>query len=174
MAEHSPSGNARDGSEAKAGAESGEGGEESELMQLSAFLAGLINSEMDSLQVIDQIERHFLKVELRGEEILEELKQRREILKRENRQLRTEQVDGIIEKSELENHFVECLREVKRETLKRRFLTLERSGMDASGVSFNPNSEDEYAQDKQKILDIIVTNDDFTRFLFDLVFGGGS
>ena len=70
------------------------------------------------------------------------------MLVQENRGLRSVKVDGIIEKSELENHFVECLREVKRDTLKRRFLSLERSGMEESGVSFNPNSEDEYAQDK--------------------------
>ena len=43
-------------------------------MKLSGFLAGLLNSDMDYLQVIDQVERHFLKIELRGEEMLEELK----------------------------------------------------------------------------------------------------
>ena len=70
----SPSSKAHDISSPKGEVVSGEGGDESELMQLSAFISGLINSDMDYLQVIEQIERHFLKVELRGEEILEELK----------------------------------------------------------------------------------------------------
>ena len=70
----SPSSKAHDIPSPKGEVVSGEGGDESEFMQLSAFISGLINSDMDYLQVIDQIERHFLKVELRGEEILEELK----------------------------------------------------------------------------------------------------
>ena len=64
---------------------------------------------------------------------------------------------------------------MKRDTLKRRFVSRERlPGMEATTTSFHPNSEDEYAQDKQKILDIIVANEEFTHFLFELVFGSAS
>lgn len=107
--------------------------------------------------------------------MVEELKQRRARLEHENRLLRTEKVVGIAEKSALQDQFIECLRDVKRDTLKRRFVSRERlPGMEATTTSFHPNSEDEYAQDKQKILDIIVANEEFTHFLFELVFGSGA
>ena len=103
------------------------------------------------------------------------------------RQMRAEKVNFLSQRNELEEFFLQCIEEVRKEIVKRRsissaYKTMKRSTSQSSmrkqqqqsNQVPNPKLEQYTSTDKKKVIELLMSNENVLLFLYEKLFPAAS
>ena len=133
----------------------------------------------DMSHLVDLESNHDEVRELRYTETIRHLNQQMDVMKKSIRKLKKEKVNQYSERNELEEFFLSCIDEVRKEILKRRAIFSKRSQKHLTKASLQMiegqaaskvNLTDFTSTDRRKVIELRLSNESVLMFLYDKLF----
>ena len=125
--------------------------------------------------------------EMKYIETIRHLKNQNDVEKKQMRSLRAEKVNFMAQRNELEEFFLQCIEEVRKDIIKRKSITQQSKigggntksmKKSTSSHSIGIKSTDDYqakldhytATDKRKVIELLMSNENVLLFLYEKLF----
>ncbi|TNV85696.1 hypothetical protein FGO68_gene217 [Halteria grandinella] len=148
---------------------------------VSEYVLSLFNQELSNQEIEQKVSDYFKKKEKKKDKTIQIQHRRLDSLRKFNYKARGSQAHGISEKAEVENLFLECIEEYKKDVKKRHQsqlainATLQRDDIqvEKSPLTVKRLSSQIIIDNKNKTLDKVVTRVTLLSQVFDQMFGKG-
>lgn len=141
--------------------------QDSQDFKIKEFVQELFKRGYSKEKIELKIAKFFKLYDLSRDEKIDALQRRLENQKRNNLRIKNYKAQDYSEKSEIENLFLDCVDECKRDLLKKK-------AMNASQAKFSNNMiVESTSSDHQALMEQVILNKDTLITVFEQVFGTG-